>query len=253
VIVSCAAYTAVDRAETDQAAAHAANAVGPGVLAEEAKRCGALLVHFSTDYVFDGEKRAPYVETDATNPLSVYGATKLAGERAIVAAGANHVILRTSWVYGPHGKNFLFTMLRLGRERDELRVVDDQRGAPTSSRALARLVRELLQPGGDVITRDRVDDGRIVAGSLHGATTWSVAQAISARCSARPSRLHAAAVDRDPDERLSHARAPSRQLGALGRACAPRANAIPTGARGSPERSQRCRRAKHTAGRSPRA
>jgi len=183
VIVNCAAYTAVDRAETDQAAAHAANAIGAGVLAEEAKRCGALLVHFSTDYVFDGEKRAPYLETDATNPLSVYGATKLAGERAIAAAGARHLILRTSWVYGPHGKNFLFTMLRLGREREELRVVDDQRGAPTSSRALARLVRELLQPGGSALTRGGVDAAAERSGVYHataaGETTWfGFAQAI---------------------------------------------------------------------------
>jgi dTDP-4-dehydrorhamnose reductase len=184
VIVNCAAYTAVDRAETDQAAANAANAVAPGVIAEEAKRCGALLVHFSTDYVFDGEKHGPYVETDATNPLSVYGATKLEGERAIAASGANHLILRTSWVYGPHGKNFLFTMLRLGRERDELRVVDDQRGAPTSSRALARLVRELLQAGGaGELTRAGVDAAAERSGIYHataaGETTWyGFAQAI---------------------------------------------------------------------------
>jgi dTDP-4-dehydrorhamnose reductase len=185
VIVNCAAYTAVDRAETDREAAHAANAVGPGVLAEEAKRRGALLVHFSTDYVYDGTKPAPYVEEDAVNPLSVYGATKLDGERAIAASGAAHVILRTSWVYGPRGRNFLFTMLRLGRERPELRVVDDQKGAPTSSRALARLVRELLDRGGDTdeISREEVDRVCASSGIYHataaGATTWfGFAQAI---------------------------------------------------------------------------
>jgi dTDP-4-dehydrorhamnose reductase len=185
VIVNCAAYTAVDRAETDRDAAHAVNAVGPGVLAEEAKRCGALLLHFSTDYVFDGTKRLPYLETDPVNPLSAYGATKLEGERAVAAAGAAHLILRTSWVYGPRGRNFLLTMLRLGRERPELRVVDDQRGAPTSSRALARLVRDLLDRGGDLeeITREEV--GRVAASSgvyhatAAGETTWfGFAQAI---------------------------------------------------------------------------
>lgn len=178
VIVNCAAYTAVDRAETDREAAHAINAVAPGVLAEEAKRSGALLLHFSTDYVYDGTKPAAYVEEDAVNPLSVYGTTKLEGERAIAAAGGAHIILRTSWVYGPRGRNFLFTMLRLGRERPELRVVDDQRGAPTSSRALARLVRELLDRGGDTdeISREEVERCASASGVYHatagGSTTW---------------------------------------------------------------------------------
>ena len=185
VIVNCAAYTAVDRAETDREAARAVNAVGPGVVAEEARRCGALLVHFSTDYVYDGSKPAPYVEADAVNPLSVYGATKLDGERAVGAAGAAHLILRTRWVYGPRGRNFLFTLLRLGRERPELRVVDDQKGAPTSSRALARGVREILDRGGDMdeISREEVDRVSAASGIYHataaGATTWfGFAQAI---------------------------------------------------------------------------
>jgi dTDP-4-dehydrorhamnose reductase len=185
LIVNCAAYTAVDRAETDREAAHAVNAVGPGVLAEEARRCGALLVHFSTDYVYDGSKPAPYVEGDAVNPLSVYGATKLDGERAVAASGAAHLILRTSWVYGPRGRNFLFTMLRLGRERPELRIVDDQKGAPTSSRALARLVREVLDRGGDTdeISREELERVSAASGIYHataaGATTWfGFAQAI---------------------------------------------------------------------------
>lgn len=144
VIVNAAAYTAVDRAESEPALAAAINATAPAVLAEEAKRLGALLVHYSTDYVFDGTKAAPYVEDDAPNPLSVYGRTKLDGERAIQASGCRHVILRTSWVYASRGHNFLLTMLRLGAERPELRVVDDQRGAPTWARDIAEATVALL-------------------------------------------------------------------------------------------------------------
>jgi len=147
VIVNAAAYTAVDKAESEREAAFAVNATSPGVLAEEAKRSGALLVHYSTDYVFDGAKPAPYVEEDEPNPINVYGASKLAGERAIVGSGCRYLILRTSWVYGPRGANFYLTMLRLARERPELRVVDDQEGAPTSSLAIARATAQLLRPG----------------------------------------------------------------------------------------------------------
>jgi dTDP-4-dehydrorhamnose reductase len=174
-IVNAAAYTAVDQAETDEARAHAVNAVAPGVLAEEARRAGAVLLHFSTDYVFDGSKQAPYEEDDATAPINAYGRTKLAGERAISAAGGDHVVLRTSWVYGPHGKNFLLTMLRLAATREELRIVDDQHGAPTSSLQLARLTRDLLAPAGilDAASLDRL---RARSGIYHataaGATTW---------------------------------------------------------------------------------
>jgi dTDP-4-dehydrorhamnose reductase len=195
VIVNAGAYTAVDRAETDAAAARAINGVAPGVLGEEATRAGALLVHFSTDYVFDGAKRTPYVENDPPRPLGVYGATKLEGERAVAQSGCRHVTLRTSWVYGPHGKNFLLTMLRLGATREELRVVDDQRGAPTSSRCLARLVRELLDRDGDTdqITRAEVDEVAARSGLYHataaGETTWfGFAQAIFAEA-ARQERL----------------------------------------------------------------
>ncbi|HET7404333.1 MAG TPA: dTDP-4-dehydrorhamnose reductase [Usitatibacter sp.] len=166
-IVNAAAYTAVDQAESDAESARRVNAIGPGVLAEEARRAGAVLIHYSTDYVFDGTKAAPYVETDATNPLGAYGRTKLEGERAIAASGCDHVILRTSWVYGPHGRNFLLTMLRLAAQRDELRVVDDQRGAPTSSAQLGRLTRALLA---------REPALREKAGIYHataaGETTW---------------------------------------------------------------------------------
>ncbi len=145
VIVNAAAYTAVDRAESEEDRARAVNGVAPGILAEEAKRAGALLIHYSTDYVFDGEMDRPYMETDATNPLSAYGRTKLEGERAVAAVGGRHLILRTSWIYAPRGRNFMLTMLRLVAERDELRVVDDQHGAPTSSLQIARATVELLE------------------------------------------------------------------------------------------------------------
>ena len=137
LIVNPAAYTAVDKAEGEPALALRINAEAPGVMAQEAARLGAAMVHYSTDYVFDGAKAGAYVEDDATGPLNVYGASKLAGEQAIAAAGIPHLIFRTSWVYGMRGKNFLLTMLRLAREREELRVVDDQHGAPTWSRTIA--------------------------------------------------------------------------------------------------------------------
>jgi dTDP-4-dehydrorhamnose reductase len=147
LIVNAAAYTAVDKAEAERDMAFAVNATAPRVLAEEAKRIGALLVHYSTDYVFDGTKPAPYVEDDATHPINVYGESKLAGEQAIARAGCRHLILRTSWVYGARGKNFFLTMRRLGKERPELRVVDDQVGAPTSSLAIAHATSQLLERG----------------------------------------------------------------------------------------------------------
>ena len=172
VIVNAAAYTAVDRAESERELAATINADAPGVLADEARRGGALLVHYSTDYVFDGTKGAPYVETDRPAPLNVYGATKLAGEEAIKAAGGAYLILRTSWVYGARGTNFLRTMLRLARERQELRVVDDQVGAPTWSRWIAEATAEIVGPG---LRRDG-DFGNEVLGLYHltaaGSTTW---------------------------------------------------------------------------------
>jgi dTDP-4-dehydrorhamnose reductase len=152
VIVNAAAYTAVDKAESDRENAFLANAAGPAFLAAEAKALDALLVHYSTDYVFDGTKQGAYVETDPTNPLSVYGESKLAGEQAIQSSGCRHVILRTSWVYASRGRNFLLTMLRLAKERPELRVVDDQRGAPTWARDIAEATAAVLKhpdaPGG---------------------------------------------------------------------------------------------------------
>lgn len=144
IIVNAAAYTAVDKAESEPELTRAVNAAAPGILAEEAARMGALLVHYSTDYVFDGAKDGPYTEDDAPAPLGVYGATKLAGEQAIRAAGCRHLIFRTSWVYGGRGKNFLLTMLRLAKEREELKVVDDQYGAPTWSRSIAEASAQAL-------------------------------------------------------------------------------------------------------------
>jgi dTDP-4-dehydrorhamnose reductase len=144
LIINPAAYTAVDKAESEPELAHAINAEAPKVIAEEAAKLGAGLIHFSTDYVYEGNKASPYIETDAVNPLSVYGKTKLAGEQAIQAVGLPHLILRTSWVYGAHGKNFLKTILRLSAERDQLKIVSDQWGAPTSSEAIANAVSQLL-------------------------------------------------------------------------------------------------------------
>jgi dTDP-4-dehydrorhamnose reductase len=145
VIVNPAAYTAVDKAETDQATAHAVNAVAPGVFGKEAKKLGALVVHYSTDYVFDGTKQGVYTEDDAPNPQSVYGKTKLAGENALRDSGADFLILRTSWVVGAHGGNFAKTMLRLAAERDALSVVADQFGSPTSAALLADLTAHLVR------------------------------------------------------------------------------------------------------------
>jgi dTDP-4-dehydrorhamnose reductase len=149
VILNAAAYTAVDRAESEPDLAMMVNAAAPGVLAEEAARLGALLVHYSTDYVFDGTKSGPWLESDATGPLNVYGRSKLAGEEAIQRVGGRYFIFRTSWVYGPHGSNFLLTMLRLGRERPQLRIVDDQTGAPTSSIEISRATHGALKRAPD--------------------------------------------------------------------------------------------------------
>ena len=145
VVVNATAYTAVDKAESDAEAAFAVNAAAPGYMAEAAERVGAPLIHLSTDYVFDGSKVGGYVEEDAVNPLGVYGRSKEEGERAVRAATERHVILRTAWVYSPFGNNFVKTMLRLGRERSELRVVADQRGCPTAAGEIARAIVEISQ------------------------------------------------------------------------------------------------------------
>ena len=164
VIVNAAAYTAVDKAENEPAAAEAINAVAPGILAEEAKRLGALLIHYSTDYVFDGSKATAYTEDDSPAPLSAYGRSKLGGEQGIAASGARHLVFRTSWVFGLHGANFMKTMLRLGRERDELRVVGDQVGAPTWTRHLADITGLLL-------SRKEIPDGLYHLAAA-GETSW---------------------------------------------------------------------------------
>jgi len=148
VVVNAAAYTAVDRAEDDRDAAFRANAEAPGVLARWCAQAGVPLVHYSTDYVFDGQGTRPYREDDATAPLGVYGASKLAGEDAIRAAGGRHLIFRTAWVYASHSANFLRTMLRVGAERDVLRVVADQVGTPTPAALIADVTAQALQHGG---------------------------------------------------------------------------------------------------------
>ena len=182
IILNAAAYTAVDRAESEPNLAAAINAEAPRVLAEEALRLDALLVHYSTDYVFDGSKPAPWTETDEPAPLSTYGASKLAGERAIQSIGGNYLIFRTSWVYGPHGRNFLLTMLRLGRERDRLTIVNDQFGAPTSSIEIAAATRKIVEG----ILAGQFGAAKDWAGVYHmtcaDSTTWfGFTQAIFAR------------------------------------------------------------------------
>ncbi|WP_232232340.1 MULTISPECIES: dTDP-4-dehydrorhamnose reductase [unclassified Cupriavidus] len=171
VIVNAAAYTAVDKAEAEPALAFAINAAAVVVLAEEARTMSALLVHYSTDYVFDGSKDSPYVESDPVNPRSVYGKSKLAGEAAIGAAGIPALILRTAWVAGAHGDNFAKTMLRLARERQSLRVVADQRGAPTSAALIADATAQIVAR--HWLSGNRAD---FAAGIYHlaaaGETTW---------------------------------------------------------------------------------
>jgi dTDP-4-dehydrorhamnose reductase len=154
LIVNAGAYTAVDRAESEPGLARAVNAVAPGLLAEEAKRIGAVLVHYSTDYVFDGTGSAPYREDTPTAPINAYGRSKLEGEQAVAAAGGAWVILRTSWVYATRGRNFLLTMRRLAAEREELRVVDDQLGTPNWSAALAEATLALVdRPAAELAQR----------------------------------------------------------------------------------------------------
>ncbi|MDZ4257983.1 MAG: dTDP-4-dehydrorhamnose reductase [Gemmatimonadales bacterium] len=169
-IVNAAAYTSVDRAESESDLAMSINGVAPGVLAEEARDVDACLVHYSTDYVFDGRKEGPYHEQDTPNPLSSYGDSKLAGERAVVAAGGRHLILRTCWVVGAHGINFLKTILRLAAERDTLRVVADQQGTPTTAALIAEATATTLKSMLTAPVQDRRWGLYHVAAS--GATTW---------------------------------------------------------------------------------
>jgi len=171
IVVNAAAYTAVDQAEREPEIASAVNGTGAGVVAEAAWALGVPVIHLSTDYVFDGNKTSAYVEEDLVSPASAYGASKLAGERAVVAAAANHVILRTAWVYAPYGKNFVRTMLALAQSRDEVRVVADQRGCPTYAPdiavAIIGVARNILNYPSDPVLRGIFH----LAGS--GETSWS--------------------------------------------------------------------------------
>ena len=177
-IVNAAAYTAVDKAESESRAAYVLNGELPGILGEEAARTGSAVIHFSTDYVFSGEGSRPWREDDPTGPLSVYGASKLAGERALAESGAAHFIFRTSWVFGARGENFLRRILQLARERDELKIVDDQIGSPTWSRTLARLVEHTIRrteertKSGGVLEEAVRPVGGIYHASSRGYTTW---------------------------------------------------------------------------------
>ncbi len=168
VIVNAAAHTAVDKAESEKALAHTINAEAPGVLSSAAREVGALLVHYSTDYVFDGSGTAPWREDAATGPLSVYGQTKLAGEQAIAASGASHLMFRTSWVYAARGGNFAKTMLRLAQERDRLTVIDDQWGAPTGADLIADVTAHAIRQA----LRDPATQG-IYHLSAAGETHWN--------------------------------------------------------------------------------
>jgi dTDP-4-dehydrorhamnose reductase len=176
-IVNPGAYTAVDKAESEPELAFAVNAGAVEAIGQEARAIGAGVIHFSTDYVFDGSASAPYRETDATGPVSVYGASKLAGEVALAASGAGHLTFRTSWVYGARGKNFLLTILKLARERETLRIVADQHGAPTWSRDLAKLTTEAMGQI-EAAARGRVPADALAdcSGVYHsagaGETTW---------------------------------------------------------------------------------
>lgn len=170
VIVNPAAYTAVNEAETQSEMAYAINRTAAGTLAEEARKSGAMFVHYSTDYVFDGAKAGAYTEDDEPAPLNVYGASKLAGERAVAAVGGRYLVLRTSWVYGANGNNFLLTIRRLARVREELKIVDDQVGGPTSSMDIARATARLVQQYAAVA------EGAFPAGMYHmtagGSVSW---------------------------------------------------------------------------------
>lgn len=181
IIVNAAAYTAVDKAESEQDLAATVNATAPAALAEAASDIDALLIHYSTDYVFDGSKLSAYVESDPVNPLSVYGSTKAQGEAAIQRSGCRFLIFRTSWVYSERGSNFLLTMLRLARQRGELRIVNDQRGAPTSTHSLARATAAIIN---EYCGEGLRDGSGIYHMTDSGSTSWfGFAKAILERAS----------------------------------------------------------------------
>ena len=169
-VMNAAAYTAVDKAETEQELCQQINAMAPGILAEEAKKVGALMVHYSTDYIFDGTKLLPYVEADAPNPLGAYGRSKLEGDQAVKASGADHLIFRLCWVYGARGQNFMLTMKRLAREREKLRIVGDQFGCPTWSRMIAEATALALKQAVTGSNRSALNGEYHLAASGH--TSW---------------------------------------------------------------------------------
>jgi dTDP-4-dehydrorhamnose reductase len=185
IVVNAAAYTAVDKAEEEEMLATMINGAAVGVIAEEARKLGALLIHYSTDYVFDGTKAVPYTEEDARHPINAYGRSKLAGERTIEQCGGDHLILRTSWIYAARGRNFLNTVLRLARERDELRIVADQIGAPTWAREIADATASIARQA-----RQEAEQGGFKSGIFNvtaaGATSWfGFAEAIVAQTKLR--------------------------------------------------------------------
>jgi dTDP-4-dehydrorhamnose reductase len=172
IIVNAAAYTAVDQAEIEESVAKAVNADAPAVLAEEAKRLNALLIHYSTDYVFDGKKTTPYIEEDIPNPINVYGQTKLSGEINIQTTGCRYLIFRTSWVYAPRGRNFVKTILRLADERDELRIVSDQIGAPTSARYIADVTSAIISKSNPAAMLSAIPSSGIYHLTPQGSASW---------------------------------------------------------------------------------
>ena len=222
-IVNAAAYTAVDKAESDSQRAFAINGDAPGVLGEEARRIGATVIHFSTDYVFSGTGTRPWREDDPTGPLGVYGASKLTGEQALAGSGVAHLIFRTSWVYGASGENFLLRILKLAAEREELRIIDDQHGAPTWSRTLARLAtHSILRGEADAVAHGTTPAEAIqpISGIYHacsaGTTTWfgfaseflriartAHPKQVFARLTAIPSSAYPTAAKRPENSRLN--------------------------------------------------
>ncbi|QSJ15380.1 dTDP-4-dehydrorhamnose reductase [Nostoc sp. UHCC 0702] len=181
LIVNPAAYTAVDKAESEPELVMATNGIAPGIIAESAKRIGAAMIHYSSDYVFDGTNTTPYTESDQPNPQNIYGKTKLVGEQAIAAVGIPHLILRTSWVYGLRGKNFLLTMQKLSQEREEIKVVNDQIGAPTWSRAIAEITALILSQAQQNVSSFLTSKGGLYHLTASGQTSWyGFAQAIFA-------------------------------------------------------------------------